>query len=626
MKFRSIRSRLILFMLLATTVPLLLSITITYIHTKETIKEQALEENRNLIYQGKVNLTNYLNSINQASLTLYTDANFLRNLRKIPDDYRAVAEVYTSLQNIVNTVHGIERIYLHATQSGQSTLVTPAIFPKREYRTEPYISTQGYEKYTTAIEPTHKSHDYGFPPSPTSYSDKMVFTFHRSITNVPSEKVLALLAIDVSLDSVADITEQLFNKDKEQLLVVDQGGTVVYSGRDSQLGTQITDKELLTRIKGTQTEGFFESGGAMNVFEKMQTPYTEWTMIKRIPNSTLYERARQLTQINAAIAVIALGIIIFGTLFISIRITQPIKRLTSYMNRIQSGQLDVDISWNRQDETGIMFTRFRQMMDTINNLILREYRLELANKTNQLKALQAQINPHFLYNTLQSIGTLALQNNVPRIYALLSSLAKIMRYSMRNNDVLVTLRDEADHVRLYLELQKERFGDQLVYTLDLAPDTLDVSMPKMILQPLIENYFKHGMDHEGRQGMVRIESHMREDGVLQIRIENNGSRIEPEKLAMLQEQLAGRGNGELEDEWTGDNGEIGLRNVLLRLQLYTPHDVGMRIENLEPYGVRISLKIDTEDMQDMQDMHTGENKTAEARTGAGPGEVHTEEN
>lgn len=451
----------------------------------------------------------------------------------------------------------------------------------------------------------------------------MVFTFHRSITNVPSEKVLALLAIDVSLDSVADITEQLFNKDKEQLLVVDQGGTVVYSGRDSQLGTQITDKELLARIKGTQTEGFFESGGAMNVFEKMQTPYTEWTMIKRIPNSTLYERARQLTQINAAIAVIALGIIIFGTLFISIRITEPIKKLTSYMNRIQSGQLDVDISWNRQDETGIMFTRFRQMMDTINNLILREYRLELANKTNQLKALQAQINPHFLYNTLQSIGTLALQNNVPRIYALLSSLAKIMRYSMRNNDVLVTLRDEADHVRLYLELQKERFGDQLVYTLDLAPDTLDKPMPKMILQPLIENYFKHGMDHEGRQGMVRIESHMRKDGVLQIVIENNGSRIEPEKLATLKEQLAGRRNGELEDEWAGDNGEIGVRNVLLRLQLYTPHDVGMRIENLEPYGVRISLEIDTEDMQDM---HTGENKTAEARTGAGPGEVHTEEN
>lgn len=163
-KFRSIRSRLIQFMLLATTIPILLSISITYIHTKETIKGQSLEENRHLIFQGTTNLKNYLDNINKASLVVYTDTNFLRNLRKIPDDYRAVAEIYTVLQNIQNTVSGIERIYLHATESNQSTLVTPATFPKRESRTEPYVSTRPYEKYTTSMEPTHKSHDYGFPP------------------------------------------------------------------------------------------------------------------------------------------------------------------------------------------------------------------------------------------------------------------------------------------------------------------------------------------------------------------------------------------------------------------------------------------------------------------------------
>ncbi|MEI0738531.1 hypothetical protein VQ056_20980 [Paenibacillus sp. JTLBN-2024] len=169
MKFRSIRSRLIQFMLLATTIPLLLSISITYIHTKETIKEQALEENRHLIFQGKTNLSNYLDNINKASLVVYNDANFLRNLRKIPEDYRAVAEVFTLLQNIQNTVSGIERIYLHASQSNQSTLVTPATFPKREFRPVPYVSTVPYEKFTTAVEPTHNSHDYGFPVADLAY-------------------------------------------------------------------------------------------------------------------------------------------------------------------------------------------------------------------------------------------------------------------------------------------------------------------------------------------------------------------------------------------------------------------------------------------------------------------------
>ncbi len=592
MKFRSIRSRLIQFMLLATTIPLLLSISITYIHTKETIKEQSLEENKHLIFQGKTNLNNYLDNINKASLVVYTDTNFLRNLRKIPDDYRAVAEVFTLLQNIQSTINGIERIYLHATQSDQSTLVTPATFPKREFRSEPYVSTRPYEKYTTAVEPTHKSHDYGFPPSPTSYSERDVFTFHRTITNIPSEKVLGVLAIDVRLDAVAAICEQLFNKNNEQLLVVDENGNIIYSGRDEQIGQKLKDEVLLEHIHQNLTSGSFENGGAMHVFEKMQTPYTEWTIIKRIPNATLYERATQLTQINAAIAVVALLIIVFGTLFISVRITEPIKRLTSYMNRIQSGQLDVDIDWNSRDETGIMFARFKQMMNTINNLILREYRLELANKTNQLKALQAQINPHFLYNTLQSIGTLALQNNVPRIYALLSSLAKIMRYSMNNNDALVTLREEAEHVRLYLDLQKERFSDQLEFSIQLEPETLRVPMPKMILQPLVENYFKHGLDNQGNPGRLDITSRMKPHGVLEIVIENNGESIPPDELKHLNWQLERQQTG-VQAEWTDEDG-IGLHNVLMRLQLYTEHESALHIDNIKPQGVRITVEIHTE--------------------------------
>ncbi|GIO32305.1 histidine kinase [Paenibacillus albilobatus] len=594
-KFRSIRSRLIQFMLLATTIPLLLSISITYIHTKETIKEQALEENRHLIFQGKTNVSNYLDNINKASLVVYNDANFLRNLRKIPDDYRAVAEVFTLLQNIQNTVGGIERIYLHASQSNQSTLVTPATFPKREFRPVPYVSTVPYEKFTTAIEPTHNSHDYGFPPSPTSYTKRKVFTFHRTITNIPSEKVLGVLAIDVRLDSVAAICEQLFNKKNEQLVVVDRDGNVIYSGRDEQIGQKLQDQAVLDHIRQNDS-GYFEMNGAMHVYEKLQTPYTDWTIVKRIPNATLYERATQLTKINTAIAVIALLVIIFGTLFISVRITEPIKRLTSYMNRIQSGQLNVDIDWNSRDETGIMFSRFRQMMDTINNLILREYKLELANKTNQLKALQAQINPHFLYNTLQSIGTLALHHNVPRIYALLSSLAKIMRYSMNKGDALVTLREEAEHARLYLDLQKERFGDQLEFSIRLEPDTLGVPMPKMILQPLVENFFKHGMDNlkDGR-GRVDIMSRMNPDGVLTIVIENNGESIPPDLLKRLASELERQQSG-AQAEWSDEYG-IGLHNVTMRLQLYNEHGSELHIENIEPQGVRITAQIHTKATQ-----------------------------
>ena len=178
--------------------------------------------------------------------------------------------------------------------------------------------------------------------------------------------------------------------------------------------------------------GYYDGKDAMIVYEKLDLPYAPWTLVKQIPHQTLYKHSTELTSINAIIAILALFIVIFGTLWISIRITRPIKQLTSYMNQVKTG-LDVDIDVTSPDEIGILSRRFRTMMDTINNLILREYRLEIANKTNQLKALQAQIDPHFLYNSLQSIGTLAL-HNVPRIYSLLSSLANMMRYNMRNSE------------------------------------------------------------------------------------------------------------------------------------------------------------------------------------------------
>ena len=587
-RFNSIRSRLIMFMLLVTTVPLLLSISFTYMHTRQTVKEQATLDNSQLIFQGSTNLINYLNSIDHASLSVYSSNDFIRNLSKLPEDYRAVAGIYTTLQNVYNSVEGIEQVYLHAHQSGQATLIT-ATTPMRAATPEPYISTvrdQLEGEGAAVIQSTHRKHSYGFHGVPPS--DKQVITFHRSIYPVPSKEQIAILAIDVNLSNISRISEQLYNKEKEQLLLIDSKGRVVYSGNEDEIGGTLTDTALTPQVFGEKRSGFFEKDGAMYVYQNLEASYADWAIVKIIPDATLYERNNQLMLINVGIAIAALALVIGGTILISIKITKPIQQLTNYMNVIQAGDLDVDITFNSPDETGIMFRRFRQMMDTINNLILREYRLELANKTNQLKALQAQINPHFLYNTLQSIGTVALQHNAPRVYKLLSSLSKMMRYSMKNDDRPVTLQDEIDHVTSYMELQMERFGDQMDFKLDLAPETLRFPLPKMILQPLVENYFKHGKDDLIQQGrsIISIASRMKES-TLELVIENNGSSIPQEKLEHLQQQLLKQSEQELLNEMEDS---IGIRNVLLRLKLHSGK-ASMMVDNIEPHGVRIIIEI-----------------------------------
>lgn len=603
-KYYSIRTKLIAFMLIATTLPLLASISMSFIQTKTALREQAVAENKRLIYQASTNLNNYVDNVARASLAVYSDPNFLRNLAKIPGDYRAVAEVYTTLQTIRSAVPDVFQLYLHSFAANQSTLIMSP-FPKREERKQAYSDALhgkiGGESPDIWVESAHMSHTYGFKAASADDPARTVITLHRVIKDVPSTERLGVLAIDLNMNTIAAICSRLYDPEKEQIYVVDGQNQIIYQGRSEISGTdqlrQEASRELDAARTGTGTSstaaGHFEQEHSMYVYQQMGSTFADWTIIKQIPNETLYARATTLTWNNAMIAIAALLLVIVATLFISIRITGPLKQLMRYMNQIQAGRLHVDIRLKSQDEIGVLARHFRDMMDTVNNLILREYRLEIANKTNQLKALQAQIHPHFLYNTLQSIGTLALQHQGQRVYVLLSSLSKMLRYSMRDQ-TRVTLREEAEHARLYLELQQERFGDRLEVQLDFAEDTLRTELPRMTLQPLIENYFKHGADVQPGKGFIRISSRRTADHWIEIQLENNGPPIPEEKLSEIQGWLSLiHTSSGLAAQDSDPSESIGLRNVMRRLQLNSPpeHTATLEISNLEPHGVMIKLNI-----------------------------------
>ncbi|MGV2885672.1 histidine kinase [Paenibacillus taichungensis] len=602
-KYYSIRTKLIAFMLIATTIPLLASISMTFIQTKTALREQAVAENKRLIFQASTNLNNYVDNVARASLAVYNDPNFLRNLAKIPGDYRAVAEVYTTLQTIRSAVPDVFQLYLHSFAANQSTLIANP-FPKREERKQAYSDSlhgKSDEKSPDIwVESAHLSHSYGFKAASADDPPRTVITLHRVIKDVPSTERLGALAIDLNMDTIAEICSRLYDPAKEQIYVIDNQNQIIFEGKSEVSGTDALRQEAATELNSARSgagtvqtaSGHFEQDHSMYVYQQLGSQFADWTIVKQIPNETLYASATTLTWNNAMIAIAALLLVIVATLFISIRITGPLKQLMRYMNQIQAGRLHVDIRLTSRDEIGVLARHFRDMMDTVNNLILREYRLEIANKTNQLKALQAQIHPHFLYNTLQSIGTLALQQQGQRVYVLLSSLSKMLRYSMRDQ-TRVTLNEEAEHARLYLELQKERFGDRLEVELDFAEDTLRAEMPRMTLQPLIENYFKHGADVQPGKGRIRISSQRTPDDWIQIQLENNGPCIPEDKLSEIQRWLRPTSISSDSSQEPDETESIGMRNVMRRLQLNsTPgYNATLTIGNMEPNGVLIIVKI-----------------------------------
>lgn len=398
------------------------------------------------------------------------------------------------------------------------------------------------------------------------------------------------MSIDFDLEVISSICEELYTQGQEELYILDEKGTIIYSADTASLGHVLNEQWVQHLISQSANSGSFEfkskQFSGVHIYERMTAPYMNWTLVKRIPYESLYKNARELTIINAMIFSLFLIVVITATLYISFRFTAPIRNLLGYISKIQIGNMNVDIQVTSNDEIGILARRFRLMMQTINNLIMSEYKLDIANKTNQLKALQAQINPHFLYNALQSIGTLALQHGAPKIYQLLSALAKMMRYSMNTNESIVTMQQELNHVKAYLQLQLQRFENELTVRYDIEESTESLQIPKMLLQPLVENYFKHGFDHRNPHSQLIVSSTWTGDGKhVKLVIEDNGRGMPQEQFDALLVQL----KQNLDPFDNEQASHIGLYNVKSRLQLYFNGEADMRLEQPEQGGFRITL-------------------------------------
>ncbi|QJC53189.1 sensor histidine kinase [Paenibacillus albicereus] len=588
---RSIRTKLAVFLLLAIGIPMLVSITITNTRTARFVEEDTIRQNSNLLYQGKTNLDNYFRSFFQTSLAPYSDTTLYRTLETGRSDYLTDNQIFVSLQLMSSSVKEIYQVYLHSPLAERGYL-----YSKGQYkRMEQIVNAPGTslpEGVPYSIRPLHMSSNYNISAAPPFLS-KPVITVIRPILQIPSDKQIGTLALDITTEMIVSICDQLYQRGEgEEVYLLDPDGVIIYGPDTDRFGLKLDadwSRELLGQASKPLPDGAADGARstrlgsgeqeAVFIYEQIEAGDKMWTLVKRIPDHVLMRATNQVTQVNTGVLIGSLLIVAAAALFISFWITRPIKRLTGYVSQIQSGQLHTDIHLGQADEIGQLARRFRMMMETINNLVLREYKLELANKTNQLKALQAQVHPHFLYNALQSIGTTALKRGVPDLYKLIMQLGKMMRYSMNTAEEFVAISQEIDHARSYLELQRHRFDDKLTYEIAMDGDVGQAMLPRMVIQPIVENVFKHAFDPSGGEVHVSIRC-FREDGWIKIEIADNGPGVKPDRLQALRASLR------RVDEDSASVGEhIGLANVAARLALHCGSTSSMKLDSgLEPLG------------------------------------------
>ncbi|TYP75500.1 two-component system sensor histidine kinase YesM [Paenibacillus methanolicus] len=605
----TIRNRLMLLLLAATILPITTSMIISYNATKSSVTEESVAMNTRLLSLGKTNIVNYMNNINQKSLAVYNAMNVPRSLYYLlehdmedevfPNDLTDVIRnrnlLKDHLYNIYQSVQEFHQVRLYVVKTNATYLLRNSDMKVGQTEKPPRDA-----EYTgkTSIEPTHLSHLYGLTFK-TSQPEEPVFTLHRPIFRAPSDELLARLSIDVKLSVLQDLNRQLYDE-AERLYIVDKSGRVVLASQEAK---QEEVLEWFTKVRRADSDsGYIDQKSSdfkgMIFYDRIQTDYMDWYLVKLSPYTHLYERAGNIARINAGVSIGFLAIAVLATLYVSLRITRPLQRLIGYVNKIETGHLNVNIDIQSNDEIGLLARRFRSMMQTINNLILKEYRLEIASKTNQLKALQAQVNPHFLYNAMQSIGTVALQHKDMQVYSLLTSLGKMMRYQMSTESAVVELSREFEYVQAYLDLQKQRFDTGLEATLRIDPRTKGVFVPKMILQPIVENFFKHGfVPSEAEPARLLLVSELLPDGSLSIRIEDNGKGMTEAQLDAAAQALAAGDQPLTQGGAVAhiDEGGIGLRNVLSRLRLHFHPSSTLELYAAHPHGLGVLMHIPLEE-------------------------------
>lgn len=324
-----------------------------------------------------------------------------------------------------------------------------------------------------------------------------------------------------------------------------------------------------------------------------------YTMTRKLGNSgissyyilskdILLSQVKEVRSQALAVALIAIAVtIIWGYILYHI-FQKKMNVLLKSMQELQQGNFKARFPVGSQDEIGKISIAFNEMCEKLNAYVDRVYKAEIQRKNAEMNALQTQINPHFLYNTLESIKSKAIINGDEDVAAMITILGNLFRWTSRTDEKVIPLEEELEYVQNYLSLQSYRYNRKLEVNLEVEESFLDYEVPKLILQPLIENAIKYALDEVPGNKLLGIQIR-KKDKTLEITVYDNGKGIAKEKLKTINEDLKAM---EKQDEFE----RIGLRNVNQRLKLMYGPEYGLDIKSIENFGTAVKIKIPVQDM------------------------------
>ena len=379
------------------------------------------------------------------------------------------------------------------------------------------------------------------------------------------------------------LDQAVFTKDTSTVLI-NKNHEIICTSSSSRFRTYEPVRRIIAALKARDFDSTIwkkvKYGPEKMLVGAQSIKKTDWILLTIIPYRDITALSVKSNQRMLSIFLVITFLTVPLAFFIAGTATRRLQKLTHQIRRIETGEFTPTLPAGSNDEIGKLTRNFNYMQTRIAALLEEKYRLGQEIKNLELKALQAQINPHFLYNTLDLINWMAVRTNTPEISRVVEALSKFYRLSLNKGDDTITIANELEHVRAYVEIQNMRFDHCIRLVIDVPPEILEYKMVKLVLQPLVENSIIHGiLEKDQESGVIQITGEL-DAGTIQLYVTDDGVGMPPEKAARM-----------LIDASTDEHHGYGVKNIHERIQLNYGLKYGLSYQSEPGKGTTVTITI-----------------------------------
>ena len=387
--------------------------------------------------------------------------------------------------------------------------------------------------------------------------------------------------IDLNYSAISELCDQSTVGTKGYAFILDAKGNIVYHPQQQQLYNELQTENISLIMDTDEDTVLTGTGNDGKLYSISRSEKTGWTVVDCTNVKELLSKSRQAQSVYVLTAIILVIVALLFSRFMARSITLPIQKLRDSMKKVQEGDFGVsDVVVDSKNEIGSLTKSFDVMTHKIQELMEQNVHEQEEKRKSELKALQSQINPHFLYNTLDSIIWMAEGKKNKEVVLMTASLARLLRQSISNEDEVVPIAKEVEYARGYLTIQKMRYKDKLEFQIDVDSSILYIPLIKLVLQPIIENAIYHGLKYKESKGLLIVKGFMK-DGNAVLQVIDDGVGMDEETLAHIYDRhkVNYHSNG------------VGVYNVQKRLKLYYGDDYGITYESEKGKGTTATITI-----------------------------------